>query len=257
MFLNCTSSFLLRLVPDVGSSNCRSTPRVHIESRVPHLGRSGAMFATIGQLGFHARTANVRTAPSSRNASPTGRPVTLLCTALMPPLRPPPRHTGPCTVCIAETGICAFVVLRSHNLLHAQAVQICPTSSHPQADDDCSPASASKFGGADTLAILELLLALRRVVAVCDHHVLMRLHTPHCTSPYIAFVVRLSDRTRTIGLSELHTYGSHTTICTFVSSLSVCVKPKEVVHWNLPTFSSCRGESSWLQQSLARRTHAA
>ena len=85
MFLKCASSFLLRLVPDVGLSNCRSTPRVHIESRVPHLARSGAMFATIGHLGFHARTANVRTAPSSRNASPTGRPVTLLCTALMPP----------------------------------------------------------------------------------------------------------------------------------------------------------------------------
>ena len=154
MFLNCTSSLPLRLEPDVGSSNCRSTPRVHIESKVPHLARSGAMFATIGQLGFHARTPNVRTAPSSRNASPTGRPVTLLCTALMPPPLLPPRHTGPCSVCIAETGICASVVLRSHNLLHAQAVQICPTSSHPQADDDCSPASASKFGGADTLQFL-------------------------------------------------------------------------------------------------------
>ena len=69
-------------------------------------------------------------------------------------LLPPPRHARPCSVCIAETCICASVVLRSHNPLHAQAVQICPTSSHPQADDDCSPASASKFGGADTLQFL-------------------------------------------------------------------------------------------------------
>ena len=107
------------------------------------------------------------------------------------------------------------------------------------------------------VAIIEPLLALRRVVAVCDHHVLIRLHAPHCTSPFITFVARLSDRTRMIGLSELHTYGSHTTICTSVSSLSVWVKPNEIVHWNFPTFSSCRGESSWLQQSLARRTHAA
>ena len=101
-----------------------------------------------------------------------------------------------CSVGLAETCICESVVVRSHNLLNSVAVQIWrgPISSHLLVDDDCSAASASKYIWCPRphrafrrrwhVAILELLLALRSAVAVCDLHVLMRLHTLHCAPPF-------------------------------------------------------------------------
>ena len=62
-----------------------------------------------------------------------------------------------------------------------------------------------------------------------------------------------------IWLSELCTFGSHTTICACASSLSVCVNPNEIVRWNFPTFSSCRGDahgsgSPWQGAHMPRET---
>ena len=148
-FSNLRRPFFSVSCQDVGSSNCPSTPHVHIKSRVPHLARSGAMFAT--HLGFHARAPNVRSAPSSRNAWSTGRPVTLLCHSLDGPRHYSPMQRRSCSH--RHLCICCATILHSPPR-RGGPIWRGPTSSHPQADDDSSHASASNFGGDDTLHFL-------------------------------------------------------------------------------------------------------